>query len=51
MLDMGFVRIGSGPQELPNADKTKYRMVARYKGVASAKTISGDSSKIQIYRR
>lgn len=49
MLGMGFVRVGSGPQEMPNADKTKYRMVARYRGVAG-KTISGAADKYQIYR-
>ena len=43
MQDMGFVRIGSSPAEVPNADKTIYRMVARYRA-----TISTD--KI-IYRR
>jgi hypothetical protein len=43
MQGMGFVRIGSSPAEVPNADKTIYRMVARYRA-----TISKD--KI-IYRR
>ncbi len=36
MLGMGFVRVGGGPQEMPNADKTKYRMVARYRAIVSA---------------
>jgi hypothetical protein len=35
MLGMGFVRIGSGPQEMPNADITKYRMLSRYRAVVS----------------
>lgn len=35
MLGMGFTRVGSGPVELPNADATKYRMVARYRAVVS----------------
>lgn len=43
MQDMGFVRIGSSPAEVPNADKTIYRMVARYRA-----TISKDKT---IYRR
>jgi hypothetical protein len=43
MQDMGFVRIGSSPAEVPNADKTIYRMVARYRA-----TISTDKV---IYRR
>ena len=43
MQGMGFVRIGSSPAEVPNADKTIYRMVARYKA-----TISKDKV---IYRR
>ena len=51
MLQMGFVRVGSGPIEMPNADANIYRMVARYRGVISAKTISGSSTTYQIYRR
>ena len=43
MQKLGFVRLGSGPMPIPNADATKYRMVARYRA-----TISKD--KI-IYRR
>lgn len=43
MQGMGFVRIGSSPAEVPNADKTIYRMVARYRA-----TISTDKT---IYRR
>lgn len=43
MQDMGFVRIGSSPAEVPNADKTIYRMVARYRA-----TVSKDKT---IYRR
>jgi hypothetical protein len=48
MTALGFVRVGSGPQGLPNADATKYRMVARYKALAGK---SIDNTKIQIYRR
>ena len=33
MLGIGFVRVSSGPEALPNADATKYRMVARYRAV------------------
>ena len=43
MQGMGFVRTGSSPAEVPNADKTIYRMVARYRA-----TISTDKT---IYRR
>lgn len=43
MQDMGFVRKGSSPAEVPNADKTIYRMVARYRATI-------DPDKI-IYRR
>ena len=43
MQKLGFVRIGSSPMAIPNADASKYRMVARYRA-----TISKD--KI-IYRR
>ena len=43
MQGMGFVRIGSSPAEVPNADKTIYRMVARYRA-----TVSKDKT---IYRR
>jgi hypothetical protein len=43
MQDMGFVRIGSSPAEVPNADKTIYRMVARYRATVSKDKI--------IYRR
>lgn len=35
MQDMGFVRIGSGPMNMTNADNSIYRMVARYKAVVS----------------
>ena len=35
MQGMGFVRIGSSPAEVPNADKTIYRMVARYRATVS----------------
>lgn len=48
MQTMGFVRIGNSPMPLPNADATKYRMVARYRAIAGK---SIDSSKIQFYRR
>lgn len=51
MRSMGFSRIGSGPADMPNADTNVYRMVARYRGVVSAKTIAGDSTKYQIYRK
>lgn len=43
MQSLGFVRIGSGPMEIPSAHKTIYRMVARYRG-----TISKD---FMMYRR
>ena len=43
MQDMGFVRVGSGPMTVPNADASIYRIVARYRG-----TISKDKV---IYRR
>lgn len=33
MQRMGFLRIGGGPMPVPNADATKYRMVARYSAV------------------
>ena len=33
MQRMGFLRIGGGPMPIPNADATKYRMVARYSAV------------------
>jgi hypothetical protein len=35
MQKLGFVRMGCGPMELPNADATKYRMVGRYRAVIS----------------
>lgn len=50
MLNMGFVRVGKGPQEMPNADKNIYRIVSRYRGIAG-KTIAGTAGKYQIYRR
>lgn len=43
MQKLGFLRIGSSPAEVPNADKTIYRMVARYRA-----TVSKDKT---IYRR
>lgn len=43
MFNMGFLRVGSGPQEMPNANGAIYRIVARYRG-----TISKDKV---IYRR
>lgn len=33
MQRMGFLRVGGGPMSIPNADATKYRMVARYSAV------------------
>ena len=51
MRGMGFTRMGSGPSEMPNADASVYRMLARYRGVVSAKTIAGDSTKYQVYRK
>ena len=42
MQGMGFVRIGSSPAEVPNADKTIYRMVARYRA-----TVSKEQDNIQ----
>jgi len=35
MQKMGFIRIGQGPSEVPNADTSIYRMVARYRAVIS----------------
>jgi len=35
MQKLGFVRVGRSPMELPNADVSKYRMNARYRGVIS----------------
>ena len=43
MFGMGFLRVGSSPMEVPNANGAIYRMVARYKA-----TISKDKA---IYRR
>ncbi len=43
MQDLGFVRVSSSPIEVPNADRTIYRMVARYRA-----TVSKDNV---IYRR
>ena len=43
MFGMGFLRVGSYPMEVPNANGAIYRMVARYKA-----TISKDKV---IYRR
>ena len=41
MQDMGFVRIGSSPAEVPNADKTIYRMVAKIPGDVSQDNNTG----------
>ena len=35
MLSMGFTRVGCGPMEMPNANASIYRMVARYRAVIS----------------
>lgn len=35
MQKLGFSRIGCSPINVPNADATKYRMVARYRAVIS----------------
>lgn len=35
MFSMGFTRIGSNPIEMPNANASIYRMVARYKAIVS----------------
>ena len=43
MFGMGFLRVGSAPMEMPNANASIYRMVARYRA-----TISKDNV---IYRR
>lgn len=43
MCDLGFVRVGSGPVEMPNADASIYRMTARYRA-----TVSKDKT---VYRR
>ena len=37
MQKLGFVRIGSSPMAIPNADSDKYRMVARYRGLINKK--------------
>ena len=39
MFGMGFWRAGSSPMEVPNADKTIYRMVARYRATAGKNKI------------
>jgi hypothetical protein len=39
IFGMGFRRVGSSPMEVPNADKTIYRMVARYRATASKNKI------------
>lgn len=36
MQEMGFGRVGCNPLELPNADRTKYRMFMRYRCVVDA---------------
>jgi hypothetical protein len=43
MLGLGFIRVGSTPLEMPNANKDIYRMVARYRAVIGTDKI--------IYRR
>ena len=43
MLGMGFVRVGNAPVEVPNANASIYRMVARYRATISKNKI--------IYRR
>lgn len=35
MQKLGFLRIGGGPMEAPNANQTIYRVVARYRGTIS----------------
>ena len=35
MLGMGFIRTGRSPVEIPNADTSIYRMIARYRAVVS----------------
>lgn len=39
MATLGFVRVGCGPVALPNADATKYRMVARYRATVSKELV------------
>ena len=43
MFGMGFLRVGSSPMEVPNANASIYRMVARYRGVIS--------SDLRVYRK
>lgn len=43
MQKLGFVRIGNSPMDVPNSDRTIYRMVARYRGVIS--------KDLTVYRR
>jgi len=40
MQDMGFIRVGSVPMEMPNKDSGIYRMVARYRAVISKDKIT-----------
>ena len=35
MFGMGFLRVGSGPMTVPNADASIYRIVARYRATVS----------------
>lgn len=35
MFGMGFIRVGSSPMEVPNANGAIYRMVARYRATVS----------------
>lgn len=49
MLSLGFYKSGRGPQELiQGADVLKYRMIARYRGVAG---MSIDGLKAKVYWR
>lgn len=43
MQELGFIRVGAGPMEMPNASTSIYRMVSRYKAVISKEKV--------IYRR
>jgi hypothetical protein len=43
MFGMGFVRVGNAPVEVPNANASIYRMVARYRATISKNKV--------IYRR
>jgi hypothetical protein len=35
MIRLGFIRVGTSPAEVPNANQSIYRMVSRYRAVVS----------------